>query len=308
MNKLSIEEFIKRSNIIHNNVYDYSKSIYVNSKKKVHIICKKHGDFYQIPNSHLVGKGCPKCNGGVRLTTFDFIKRANLVHNNIYLYEKTVYKDIKTKVIITCIEHGDFYQTPDNHLNGDYRISSGNGCPACNKKVKLSNEEFINKSKVIHNDKYLYDKTIYIHKKEKVIIQCRKHGYFLQNIYNHLAGNGCARCNNSKGELKIESILKLNNMKYKTQFTFKNLIYKKPLKFDFMIFNNDNLKCLIEFNGIQHYEFRKKFHKSENDYINSKFRDQLKIDYCKENNIKLYIIRYDDDLEVELEKIIKENE
>ena len=59
--KISKEEFIARSNNIHNNKYDYSKVEYVNNKTKVCIICPKHGEFWQTPKNHLLGQGCPIC-------------------------------------------------------------------------------------------------------------------------------------------------------------------------------------------------------------------------------------------------------
>ena len=59
--KISKEEFIARSNNIHNNKYDYSKVEYVNNKTKVCIICPEHGEFWQPPKNHLLGQGCPIC-------------------------------------------------------------------------------------------------------------------------------------------------------------------------------------------------------------------------------------------------------
>lgn len=53
--------FIEKANKIHCNKYNYSKVKYINSIIKIEIICKKHGSFNQIPNSHLCGAGCPKC-------------------------------------------------------------------------------------------------------------------------------------------------------------------------------------------------------------------------------------------------------
>jgi hypothetical protein len=58
----STEEFIVQANLIHNNKYDYSKVVYVKSDSKIILHCNKHGDFPQIPNSHLNGSGCSKCN------------------------------------------------------------------------------------------------------------------------------------------------------------------------------------------------------------------------------------------------------
>lgn len=59
--RLSIEEFISRSNKIHNNRYNYSKVDYKNNSTNVEIICPDHGSFFQIPHNHLQGKGCPRC-------------------------------------------------------------------------------------------------------------------------------------------------------------------------------------------------------------------------------------------------------
>lgn len=60
--KYTLNGFIEKANIIHNNKYDYSKVEYINIKTKVYIICPKHGGFYQEPRHHLQGCGCPHCN------------------------------------------------------------------------------------------------------------------------------------------------------------------------------------------------------------------------------------------------------
>jgi phage FluMu protein Com len=54
-------DFIKRSQIIHNNKYDYSQTHYKHSQQKLNIICPKHGEFSQIARDHLLGMGCWKC-------------------------------------------------------------------------------------------------------------------------------------------------------------------------------------------------------------------------------------------------------
>ena len=120
-----------------------------------------------------------------------------------------------------------------------------------------------------------------------------------------ILGDGCPKCISSKGEIKIENILISNNIKYKSQYSFDDLRFKKLLKFDFGIIDNENnLKYLIEFNGIQHYEFRKKLHKTEEEFEKSLYRDNLKKDYCIRNKIKLFIIKYNDNLEEKLNEII----
>ena len=59
---LSTENFIKKAKEIHGDKYDYSKVEYKGTKTLIRIICSKHGEFWQKPNNHLSGKGCPKCN------------------------------------------------------------------------------------------------------------------------------------------------------------------------------------------------------------------------------------------------------
>ena len=60
--KLTIDEFVNRAILKHGNLYDYSGVIYIKSNIKIDIGCSKHGIFSQIPNNHLNGSGCPKCN------------------------------------------------------------------------------------------------------------------------------------------------------------------------------------------------------------------------------------------------------
>lgn len=60
--KLSIDDFITKANIIHDNKYDYSISVYGGIHELVDVICQTHGVFKQSANNHLSGQGCPKCN------------------------------------------------------------------------------------------------------------------------------------------------------------------------------------------------------------------------------------------------------
>lgn len=123
--RLTTQEFIERANKVHNGEYDYSKVEYVGGKKKVCIICTDHGEFWQEATSHLNGCRCPKCAiDSARIGNGNFIKRANVVHNYKYDYSKVDYKRCDDKVCIICPEHGEFLQTPNNHLKGQ-------GCPKC---------------------------------------------------------------------------------------------------------------------------------------------------------------------------------
>ena len=116
MKKLTTNEFIEKSRKVHGDKYDYSKVNYVNAKTKVCIICPIHGEFWQTPDLHLQGSGCSLCGGKIQLSEDEFIRRANLVHNNKYDYSKVNYINYHTKICIICPIHGEFWQEPANHL------------------------------------------------------------------------------------------------------------------------------------------------------------------------------------------------
>jgi len=180
--KLTISQFIEKAKEIHNDKYDYNLVEYKTSHIKVKIICKEHGIFEQQPANHLQKKGCPKCVGK-NITDTEFIERARLVHNDKYDYSITKYKYNKVKII--CKEHGIFEQNPFNHIKGF-------GCKKCSGTYCL--DQFIEKAKEIHNDKYDYSLVEYTKTNIKVKIICKEHGIFEQTPNCHLSGSGCAIC------------------------------------------------------------------------------------------------------------------
>lgn len=74
---LTQEEFIEKSREVHGFKYDYSKSVYVRNNVKVTITCPLHGDFEQVPMSHMKGAGCPLCGDIKRhMSTEEYLRRA----------------------------------------------------------------------------------------------------------------------------------------------------------------------------------------------------------------------------------------
>lgn len=138
--------------------------------------------------------------------TDEFIRKANIVHNNRYTYENAVYINANTKIIITCKEHGDFEQRPTNHLQG-------RGCRKCSNVHRYSTDEFIVQAKKKHNEIYTYDCTVYISSHTPVTITCITHGNFEQRPSSHLRGVGCSKCRNDKFRMKLpEFILKASEL------------------------------------------------------------------------------------------------
>ena len=190
---ITTEEFIEKSKLVHGDKYDYSNVDYNLSNQDVNIICKIHSNFWQTPNSHLNGSGCPKCSNRYRLTTQEFIEKSRRIHGDKYDYSKVEYKNTDTKVIIICKIHGEFSQESGSHMKGS-------GCKKCyhssiGERFLQTKEEFIEKSKLVHGNKYDYSKVEYKFSNEKVIIVCKIHGDFLQKpIHHYNCGCGCPKC------------------------------------------------------------------------------------------------------------------
>lgn len=189
--KSSTEEFIKKAKAIYGDTYDYSKVEYKGNKEKVCIICPKHGEWWMSPNNHLRGHRCPGCYGTPKHTVEEFVSMAKKVHGNKYDYSKVEYKGNKIKVCILCPEHGEFWQKPQSHLNG-------NGCSKCSGLYKIDLPLFIEHCTAIHNKKYDYSKVKFNNINDYVTIICPKHGEFKQRAKNHYIGYGCTICAGNK--------------------------------------------------------------------------------------------------------------
>lgn len=127
----SNEELIDECRRIHGDKYEYLEYDYTNLRSLMKIRCKvvdefgPHGIFYQKYANHCINKeGCPICGKTHGMTLKRFINKANKKHNFKYTYENASYVNAHTKLLITCQKHGDFLQTPNDHL-------SGCGCPEC---------------------------------------------------------------------------------------------------------------------------------------------------------------------------------
>ena len=292
MKKKTTEEFVKESKLVHGNKYDYSKVEYINCDKKICIICPEHGEFWQTPLNHLSEKhGCPKC-GYLKVSeknslTFEsFILKSREVHGWKYDYSKVKYVNCKTKVCIICPEHGEFWQTPSEHLRG-------RGCHKCGakksaKKRALTNQEFIEKSIKIHGEKYDYSECKYKNNVTKVCIICPEHGKFYQKPNYHLSGNGCPSCNESHMEKEIVNLLSENGINFEREKTFSWLFYKQKLRLDFYL---PDYNIAIECQGQHHFVPIDYNGKGDNfskiEFEENKKRDKYKKELCEKNGVKL---------------------
>ena len=291
--------FIEKAKEIHGDKYNYNKVKYNGNRNKVCIICPEHGEFWQTPNNHLKGEGCKFCafdelSKKKKMDIKSFIEKSIKIHNNKYDYRKVDLenRDEKGRVCIICPEHGEFWQTPNSHLQG-------NGCKKCSKfnpPIKLTTEEFIERAKEVHGDKYDYSKVKYINNRTKIPIFCNKkdengieHGEFYTTPHLLLKGSGCPKCKqNYKLENEVRLLLVKNNIDFEEKKTFDGLKRKIALRPDFYL---PKYNIVIECQGEQHFKpinfsGRGKEY-SEKMFEINKERDEIKRKYFYDNNITM---------------------
>ena len=288
---MTTEEFIHKAKAVHGDKYNYSKVEYANAYTKVCIVCPVHGEFWQRPTNHLLGRGCTKCAAEVNaakmriwtkeecyeaasqytdlysfrteseaaynaslkhnwLKDYTWLsykidmstpkkKRQNYTQNEIIErlqslfgercgYEKVVFKNMKTPITLVCherdangIEHGEFSMRPDNIF------SSHQGCPKCydDRRSRLQRkpiEQFIEEATKVHGGLYEYHKVEYINGRTKVCIVCPIHGDFWQSPTNHLKGKGCPYCSgNAKKWNKETCEQEAHKYEYITDFNIR---------------------------------------------------------------------------------------
>ncbi len=217
-----VNGFIEKARKIHGDKYDYSKVEYIDSRTKVCIICPEHSEFWMSPSKHLQGQNCPKCSKNCKSNTIEFIEKARKVHGDKYDYSKVEYINNNTKVCIICPEHGEFWQTPHDHL-------SCQGCPKCGKKrmadlQRFTKDVFIEKARKTHGDKYDYSKVEYIDSQTPVCIICPEHGEFWQRPNGHIQGQKCPKCSKVYKPTTEEWIDK-SNRRHKGKYDYSKVEY-----------------------------------------------------------------------------------
>ena len=154
--------------------------------------------------------------------TLKFIGKSQLIHGNFYDYSLVEYKGVREKVIIICPKHGEFEQTPENHLGGS-------GCQKCGKEkysksLRLKLDEFLKRAIELHGDFYDYSLVEYINSKTKVIIICPIHGKFEQRPDLHIFKSkptGCPKC--AKNIMTLEEFKNKGNIVHKRKYIYDNI-------------------------------------------------------------------------------------
>lgn len=241
----SIDYLIQQAKEIHGDKYLYDTSTYRTKTEKMKIICPDHGEFWQSLQQHInKQQGCPICgklktracfSRSSKLTKDEYLFAVSNKFNNKFTYDLSNYKNLASKITVTCPIHGNFLQNAYSHLNSKY------GCKECSYKTQshnnLSNTNlFIEKAKKIHGDKYDYSVTEYKNVGEKIRIKCPIHGIFKQTPYNHLSGCGCPECGKQKtihdnkltNEEFVSRAIKIHNGKYQYEDIYVS--YKEKIR------------------------------------------------------------------------------
>lgn len=144
-----------------------------------------------------------------KLEQGEVISKFKNIHRDKFNYSLVEYSNMKTKVKLICPNNHIFEQTPDNHLKGK-------GCGICLNKLIFTKEDFIQKSSVVHNNKFEYSKVNYADTKTKVEIICPNHGSIFQTPNQHLIGRGCELCRHEtlKRRDPISELIKKHDNRY----------------------------------------------------------------------------------------------
>ena len=295
--KHTVDSFLKKALQIHGDEYEYPYIENEINNKKITIKHKKCGNQYLVNKlSHLMGNKCKYCYGTMHKSFEDFVKQANEIHNNQFIYFEDTYKNDKSKTKMQCKKCGYvFWQTVNAHLRG-------NSCPKCAHRNRTT-EDILNEFENIHRNKYIYCYFDYKRNTQKITIKCKNCGnVFTQTVAAHLKGQGCPKCKKSKLEILVMDIFNDNNVKYIYQCRKDNLPFLNRLSLDFFI---EELNVGIECQGKQHFNLGG--WKEPFEVI--KERDERKKKLCEENNVKLIYINYFDSIDEinnKLQNIIKE--
>lgn len=166
------ENFIKKSNEIHNSFYSYDKVVYKNTEEKVIITCPNHGDFLQTPHDHSDGHGCPECKRQKKMMSFDeFLIKAREIHGDKFEYFNDGWSGVSGKVLAKCPYHGDITLDVSSHLDGSDCLLCARSSITSELKNVLPKVYGDIEYRIISGPDYLISKS-------KCVCNCSKHGNY----------------------------------------------------------------------------------------------------------------------------------
>ena len=242
-----------------------------------------HNPYEVIFNNFKRGTRCQACYNERRRKWTDEIIKEYLESYKYELIEIINSKGVQSLIKIKCPKCGYVYTIKFDTFR------NGRRCMQCFLKENRISEEEIRKI-IKDNKDILMD--IEYHSLDSILYlycnKCKK--IYPITFYWYLKGGRCKFCKESRGARKIREYLENKQYNFKQEFRIKECRYKFPLPFDFMVTINDNI-ILIEFDGLEHYEPIEHFGGIVK-FNERKRNDNIKNQYCKDNNIKLIRIPY----------------
>jgi len=205
---LGLDAFIEKAREVHAGRYTYPEQPYTSTKTKLRIECPTHGPFFQKPNHHLRGQGCPECANDAKRAhnaTIGVLAKEGLLArlrgvNPRWTYDISSFKGMAKPLQCVCAAHGAFSATPNNLL-------ANSGCVGCGKEKhtaaqqarRLTLAEVAERGRKVHGDRFTYLRVEHTPAGAMVVGLCVKHALeWRQAAADYATYNPCTRCNHMK--------------------------------------------------------------------------------------------------------------
>jgi len=220
------ELFIEKAVNKHGNKYDYAEVDYQGSEVKAKIWCNTHKEFFwQTPNKHVDGRGCPKCKVDSikekqRHSLSDYLPKLEQMYVGVLDFSNTKYINWKTKIEVLDLKYNDIIQTNVGSLFRTQYFP----------KV-INKDRFLKEVTFRDIEGYDYSKIIWKGSNFKVDIVCNKcNSVFSQTPSKHLDGRGCPYCKSSGFRINKPSQLYYLKVKYEDNLYYKIGITNRTYK------------------------------------------------------------------------------
>lgn len=294
-----ISTWVQRFQMVHGNTYDYSamERPQGNANNRITIICSVHGKFKQSPYNHAKGHGCDKCAGEhrgskSRKTIEKFIAQAKAFHGDKFTYEKVKYISSRTKVIVTCRQHGDFEVSPHNLIRkkscpgcasesrGKYEGQQEMSQRTAKARIEKSRASIIPEARKVHGDTYAYDLDSYVSARVPMTITCSEHGPFKMTRGHHIKrGHRCPVCAKSVSAVEYSVRKFIETLNTPVEYRNRKLLDGREIDIYF-----PEQKVGIEINGLY-------WHRDE---ANKKWSLRKKWEEAQERGLRLIHIFEDE--------------
>lgn len=284
------EEYIKKVAKINPDIEVLGN--YVNSREKILHRCRIDGYEWMVDPNHIVsGTGCPLCSKKTK-TTQSFISELSEINDTIEVLGE--YSNCHKKILCRCkIDGYEWSAAPFSLLHGC-------GCPVCSGVKHKTHIDYVNDVNKINEDIEVLEE--YINAKTPILHKCKICNHIWKVDPHHiLSGRGCPVCRQSYGEKEINMYLTKHNILFKRQYRFNECKNIFQLPFDFYL---QNYNTCIEYDGEQHY-YPIDYFGGEEGLTKRQQNDEIKNNFCKENNIGLLRIKYDQDIKLVLDNFFK---